>query len=92
VKGKTENDLQRVGFRAAYAIRPGYMHPTPGLKNVPSWAKYVTWMYRPLRALFPNRFMTLEEMGHGMIMVARDGFPRPVVEAPDIIAMAKKHP
>jgi uncharacterized protein YbjT (DUF2867 family) len=92
VKGKTENDLQRIGFRAAYGIRPGYMHPTPGLKNVPSWAKYVTWMYRPLRTLFPNRLMTLGEMGRGMIMVAREGFPRPILEAQDIIAMARKHP
>lgn len=92
VKGKTENDLRKLGFKASYAMRPGYMHPTPGLKNVPSWAKYLTWMYPFFRALFPKRFMTLGEMGRGMIMTAKNGFAKPVLEAPDIIAIARKHP
>ena len=91
VKGKTENDLMTVGFKTAYALRPGYMHPTPGLKNVPSWAKYFTWMYPFFRALFPNRFMTLGEMGRGMIMLAKNGYPKPILEARDIIAVAKTH-
>ena len=92
VKGKTENDLTKVGFKAAYGLRPGYMHPTPGLKNVPSWGKYFTWMYPFFRAVFPNRFMTLGEMGRGMIMVAKNGSLKPILEAPDIIAMAMTHP
>jgi uncharacterized protein YbjT (DUF2867 family) len=34
VKGKTENDLMKLPFKQVFAFRPGYMHPTPGLKNV----------------------------------------------------------
>ena len=30
VKGKTENDLQKLPFKAAYLFRPGYIQPTPG--------------------------------------------------------------
>ncbi len=33
VKGKTENDLLELPFKAAYMFRPGYIQPTKGLKN-----------------------------------------------------------
>ena len=33
VKGKTENDLLKLGFKDAYMFRPGYIQPTKGLKN-----------------------------------------------------------
>ena len=31
VKGKTENDLMKLQFKAAYMFRPGYIQPTKGL-------------------------------------------------------------
>ena len=33
VKGKTENDLMKLPFKKVYNFRPGYLHPTKGLKN-----------------------------------------------------------
>jgi len=33
VKGKTENDLTRLGFKAAYNFRPGVMLPFDGQRN-----------------------------------------------------------
>ncbi|MFB3055726.1 MAG: NAD-dependent epimerase/dehydratase family protein, partial [Ignavibacteriaceae bacterium] len=33
VKGKTENDLRKLPFKASYMFRPGYIQPTKGLKN-----------------------------------------------------------
>ncbi len=33
VKGKTENDLLKLGFKNAYMFRPGYIQPIKGLKN-----------------------------------------------------------
>src|SRR6185436_12655775 len=33
VKGKTENDLMKLPFKQVYNFRPGFMKPTPGLKN-----------------------------------------------------------
>ncbi|MGN6638785.1 MAG: NAD-dependent epimerase/dehydratase family protein, partial [Mucilaginibacter sp.] len=41
VKGKTENDLMKLPFKEVFAFRPGYMHPTPGLKNAISFYKYI---------------------------------------------------
>ena len=45
VKGKTENDLMKVDFKAVYNFRPGFMKPTRGLKNTLSGYKYINWMF-----------------------------------------------
>ncbi|WP_394994269.1 NAD-dependent epimerase/dehydratase family protein [Emticicia sp.] len=45
VKGKTENDLIKLPFKAVYNFRPAFMLPTKGLKNTLSYYKYVTWIY-----------------------------------------------
>src|SRR5687768_15105817 len=53
VKGKTENHLLLLGFRDSYMFRPGFMYPTPGLKNTLRWYRYFNWMYPALRKFFP---------------------------------------
>ena len=89
VKGKTENDLMKL-FKRAYAFRPGYMHPTPGLKNTLSYYKYFSWLYPAFRRLFPNYVSTLSEMGRAMINAALYGYEKQVLEVRDIVALAKK--
>src|SRR5579872_1967257 len=54
VKGKTENDLAKLSFKHVYNFRPGYMHPTPGLKNTNKYYKYITWLYPIIKAIAPN--------------------------------------
>src|SRR5215217_4915392 len=44
VKGKTENDLMKLPFKAVYNFRPGFLKPTKGLKNTHGFIKYVAWM------------------------------------------------
>lgn len=90
VKGRTENDLMKLPFKAVYNFRPPFMRTTPGQKNVLTGYKWFSWMYRPGRALFPKYFITLSELGRAMISVAAKSAPRPVVEAPDIVALAKR--
>ena len=90
VKGRTENDLFRSGFKSAYALRPGYMHPTPGLKNTNKWAKYVTWMYPIAKAIAPRHIMTLGEVGRAMIELAQNGSAKKILEAPDLLALAQQ--
>ena len=88
VKGKTENDLQKIGFKAVYNFRPGYMHPTPGLKNVPKAYKYFQWLYPVVRRLFPKFATTLQELALAQINAACFGFPKSVIEVPDIVKLA----
>ena len=89
VKGKTENDLKKLSFKSVYLFRPGYMHPTPGLKNTLKSYKYITWMYPFLRAVFPSKASTLKELGLAMINAALKGYNTSILEVKDIVKAAK---
>ena len=90
VKGKTENDLMKLRFKRVYAFRPGYMHPTPGLKNVNTYAKYFTWLYPVARVIAPNFVSTLAQMGKAMINSVKYGYDKQVLEVKDINALAAR--
>ena len=90
VKGKTENDLMKLPFKAAYGFRPAFMLPTKGLKNTLPYYKYITWLYPVVSPIFPNYFGTLKELGLAMINIAIFGSDKKVLEARDIAALAKK--
>jgi len=90
VKGKTENDLAKLPFKAAYAFRPAFMLPTKGLKNTLSFYKYITWLYPIVHPLFPNSFGTLKELGLAMINCGIFGSEKKVLQAKDIAMLAMK--
>ncbi len=90
VKGKTENDLLKLPFKQAYNFRPGYMHPTKGLKNTLKAYKYISWMYPFLRVVMPNGVSTLKEVGAAMINASIYGYEKYVLEVKDIKLLAKK--
>ena len=85
VKGKTENSLKALPFKAAYIFRPAYIQPVKGVK--PSMAMYriVRHFYPVLKLLFPKMATTTEEVGRAMIRVVRHGYEKKVLENPDII-------
>jgi uncharacterized protein YbjT (DUF2867 family) len=84
VKGKTENDLMKLPFKQVFNFRPGYMHPTKGLKNVLTYYKYITWLYPFFRAVLPNFVSTLAELGLAMINVTLFGYEKHILEVKDI--------
>jgi uncharacterized protein YbjT (DUF2867 family) len=90
VKGKTENDLLKLPFKAAYMFRPGAIQPMHGIKSKTAWVQtlYVVTgpLFTLLKAVAPNYITTTERVGRAMIKVARDGYPRPVLEVEDINA------
>ena len=88
VKGKTENALMKLPFKKVYAFRPGYMHPTPGLKNTLKAVKAIAWLY-PVLKLFPKYVSTLSEVGVAMIKSVTIGYPKLVLEVRDIVKLAK---
>ena len=89
VKGKTENDLFRLPFKAAYMFRPGYIQPTPGLLNTYAVYRIVAPLYPLWKRLFPRWVTTMEELGLAMIHVAQRGYDKPVLECPDIVTAAR---
>ncbi len=89
VKGRTENDLLALPFAAAYMFRPGYMHPTPGLKNTLRMVRAVSWLYPVARPLFPGVVCTLREVGLAMIHAAQRRPEKRVLEVRAIVELAK---
>ena len=90
VKGKTENDLQKLPFKKAYAFRPGFIKPLEGMKHVNQYYKYINWLFPIGRKLFPNGFCTNREIGLAMIYTAKNRVDKDVIEGRDIIELAKK--
>jgi uncharacterized protein YbjT (DUF2867 family) len=89
VKGKTENDLMKLPFKRVYNFRPGYLHPTKGLKNTLPYYKYLSWLYPILRPIGGNMMSTLSELGLAMIHSVSKGSEKQILEVRDIIALSK---
>lgn len=90
VKGKTENDLLKLSFKAVYCFRPGYMQPTKGLKNTLPLYRALSWMYPLFKLMFRNSVSTLRELGLAMIHVSQKGYPKRILEVSDILVAAGK--
>ncbi len=90
VKGKTENDLLNLPFKAVYMFRPGYIQPTKGLNNTYKIYKVISPLYPILNLLFPKYTVTLEELGKAMINVTLFGSEKKVLECKDIIQRSKR--
>jgi len=88
VKGKTENDLMRVGFRKAIMFRPALIEPTKGLKNTQTVYKPVLWLIPTLRVLMPNYICSLKEIGLAMINSVEKGQDKAILEVRDIVKLA----
>ena len=91
VKGRTENELLRLPFRAAYMFRPGFMKATPGQRNVLPLYKYIAWLYPLARRLTPGFVSTMAEVGQAMLRVTRHGYEKRVLEVKDIVALARRY-
>ena len=93
VKGRTENDLLKLPFKAAYMFRPGAIRALDGIKSkTPAYRLayvFVGPLLAPLQKLFPTRIVTTREIGLAMLEVARHGADRVILEPPDIHALAR---
>jgi hypothetical protein len=89
VKGKTENDLRKLPFKAAYAFRPGFIKPIKGLKNAYGVSKALGTVYPALKVFFPAYVCTLEDLGLAMVNATLSGLPQPVLENKDIDRLAR---
>jgi uncharacterized protein YbjT (DUF2867 family) len=88
IKGKTENDLLKLPFKAAYMFRPAAIQPLHGVRSKTAWVQAIYVIAAPifsyLRRIAPRYVTTSEQLGRAMIKVARDGYPKPVLENEDI--------
>ena len=92
VKGKTENALLALPFKAAFMFRPGYIQPVDGVRSRTGWvqASYtvIAPFYPVLRRMLPNGTTTTANLGRALIQVAAAGYPRPVLYSRDMNRLA----
>lgn len=88
VKGRTENALLRLPFKAVYLFRPGLIRPMHGARSKTPLYRYTYTLLAPLlpvvRALMPSSVLTTELMGRAMLYVVRNGAPTAILETADI--------
>jgi uncharacterized protein YbjT (DUF2867 family) len=89
VKGKTENDLQKLGFKQTFLFRPGILKPTPGLKNTLGFYKWAGWLIPVFEFLSPNSVTSLVQLGKAMIHAVTSGYDKNVIEVKDIKVLSK---
>ncbi|MCO5239629.1 MAG: NAD-dependent epimerase/dehydratase family protein [Chitinophagaceae bacterium] len=89
VKGKTENDLAKLPFKAVYHFRPAFMRSSKGAKHVKGLNKFINRLFPFFRIFSKTYFLTLEEVGRAMINVTLNGYSKNVVEVKDIAVLSK---
>ncbi len=88
VKGRAENALARLPFKAVYNFRPGLMKPVPGQHNVKTSYRVMLVAYPVMNLFFPG--MRLEDVARAMVNAARLGAPKAVLEVADMRALAAR--
>lgn len=93
VRGRLENALQRLPFKAVYVLRPGIIQPLHGIRSKTDAYRWFYLLARPLlpllRILMPNTVLSTQIVGRAMLTVARRGAPKTVLEAADISALGR---
>jgi hypothetical protein len=88
VKGKTENDLLKMPFKAAYMFRPGYIQPLHGIRTKTKlyavFYAVLAPLYPIMRRLMPRFVTTTECVGRAMLTIVRQGAPKQLLENADI--------
>ncbi len=88
IKGRTENALLELPFKAAYMFRPAWIQPMNGIKSRTKLYRLFYSASGPflplLKKLLPSTMTTTEWLGRAMIQAAVSGYSKPVLETRDI--------
>lgn len=94
VKGRTENDLQKLPFRAALLFRPGIIQPLHGIRSKTKAYQLFYDVFGPVltlvRRLFPNALVTTEDLGNAMLNGVRYLKGNHVLEPKDIAVLSRR--
>ncbi len=86
VKGRTDNELLRLPFKAAYMFRPGLIIPANGVKSKMKSYQLMYDVMKPFNPLL-KRFgsvITSEQLGRAMVRIGKDGYSHSVIESSDL--------
>lgn len=95
VKGKTENALLRLPFKASYMFRPAYIQPRHGILSKTRLYRLIYAIMAPFfplwRRLAPKYVITTEDVGRSMLQVAKHGAGKRVLENHDLGALSRAY-
>jgi uncharacterized protein YbjT (DUF2867 family) len=96
VKGRTENALLSLPFKAAYMFRPGLIIPLHGIRSSTRWYNAAYFVMKPfvpvLERVAPTTITTTERIGRAMLAVARNGYSTHILEMADINRLDASRP
>jgi hypothetical protein len=90
VKGRTENELSKIGFKQFFVFRPFMLTPTTGLRNTHGFYRYISWLFPLGRLFYPEAFCTLKELAMAMIQAACTGYDKKIITATGMAKLAVK--
>ncbi len=92
VKGKTENDILKLGFKKAYMFRPGAIIPLRGIeassKIYRMLINNLKWLIKLMKKLMPNYIVDTTQIGLAMIHSAQRGYHKDIIDPIDILRLA----
>lgn len=94
IKGKTENALRRLPFKAVYIFRPGIIQPLQGIRSKTASYRLIYRLAGPLFSLLkwmaPHWVLTTDSLARAMILAGREGADKAILEAQDIYALSQR--
>ncbi len=91
VKGKTENELSRLGFKAFYRFRPGYIHPEKGIVSPIRTYRVFHAIFKPIYPLLRKNTRSLTDttrIGQAVIRLVKEGYEKEIIDPVDINLLA----
>ncbi len=96
VKGKTENDLLKMGFRQAFMFRPGMIIPLRGIRSSTKMYQfmydYFMWLVKLVKFLAPQSVVNTTQLGKAMVHSMLFGYQQNIIQPKDIQLLAGAHP
>ncbi|MBI0397448.1 Rossmann-fold NAD(P)-binding domain-containing protein [Cyclobacterium marinum] len=91
IKGKTENYLLNLGFKDAYAFRPGIILPEKGVKSKTAWYNAMYSILRPVFPLIKKMKGTIgsSDLGKAMLSLLKKPIALKIIDPLQIKNLAK---
>lgn len=89
VKSKTEAEIQKKGFKRAFAFRPTLMRWAKGQRHIQK-KQYLYILFYPIVRLM-GQCNNMKEIALSQLVLARDGYPKFAINPKDIIELAKRY-
>jgi uncharacterized protein YbjT (DUF2867 family) len=92
-KGRTENDLKKLGIKNLYIFRPGAIKPVNGYSNVPFTYRIgyaaIKILYPLIKILSPSLIIKSTEIAKAVLYISKKGYEQQLIGNKEMIALSK---